>query len=319
VLKAAQILTTTYRDYYPFGMEMPGRSYEAGGYRFGFNGKEQQDEVYWSNSYHNFGARIYNSRIGKFLSVDPYASILTSYTPYQFANNSPISHIDVDGHYAILIPVVVEGITYLLTVITASYVVSYSLDAIYQAKLNKYTDLNDYKHQQRRDKALQDIMRLQALAGSQIVQGASPPGDHDPNKYNKLATTGGVAGAMACGLLDLLHSMQEMLLVEIDNINHDVEHVQNSINEYNIRIQNGEVLSAKESNDLAGLKQRRTILEEELETKNLELQIIEEMEEEEKDLQIIKSPLILQPDQINTQTPNYKPKEDAPPIESPRK
>ena len=27
-------------DYYPFGWEMPGRKYNAGDYRYGFNGKE---------------------------------------------------------------------------------------------------------------------------------------------------------------------------------------------------------------------------------------------------------------------------------------
>ena len=33
------------QDYYPFGMLQPGRSYNAAGYRYGFNGKENDNEV----------------------------------------------------------------------------------------------------------------------------------------------------------------------------------------------------------------------------------------------------------------------------------
>ena len=32
-------------DYYPFGMQMPGRNYQAGNYRFGFNGTENDNDV----------------------------------------------------------------------------------------------------------------------------------------------------------------------------------------------------------------------------------------------------------------------------------
>ncbi|ATL49392.1 hypothetical protein COR50_20650 [Chitinophaga caeni] len=32
-------------DYYPFGMPMPGRVFNGGGYRYGFNGKGNDNEV----------------------------------------------------------------------------------------------------------------------------------------------------------------------------------------------------------------------------------------------------------------------------------
>ncbi|RXK85276.1 hypothetical protein [Filimonas effusa] len=31
------------QDYYPFGMLMPSRNYNAAGYRYGFNGQEKSD------------------------------------------------------------------------------------------------------------------------------------------------------------------------------------------------------------------------------------------------------------------------------------
>jgi hypothetical protein len=41
--------------------------------------------------------RIYNPSLGKFLSVDPITAKYPELTPYQFASNSPIWMIDIDG------------------------------------------------------------------------------------------------------------------------------------------------------------------------------------------------------------------------------
>lgn len=41
--------------------------------------------------------RIYDPRLGRFLSVDPLQKSYPELTPYQFANNSPIANIDLDG------------------------------------------------------------------------------------------------------------------------------------------------------------------------------------------------------------------------------
>lgn len=75
---------------------MPGRSYNAGsGYRYGFNGKENDKDI--SEGGQDYGMRIYDSRIGKFLSVDPITAKYPELTPYQFASNCPIYGIDLDG------------------------------------------------------------------------------------------------------------------------------------------------------------------------------------------------------------------------------
>jgi len=67
-------------------------------YRFGFNGKEKDDE--WTGSTgatYDYGFRIYDSRTARFLSVDPLAKSFPFYTPYQFAGNGPIANLDLDG------------------------------------------------------------------------------------------------------------------------------------------------------------------------------------------------------------------------------
>jgi RHS repeat-associated protein len=69
----------------------------GGGYRYGFNGKEQDGETYGNGNEYDYGFRIYNPRIGKFLSVDPLSPEYPQLTPYQFASNRPIDGIDLDG------------------------------------------------------------------------------------------------------------------------------------------------------------------------------------------------------------------------------
>jgi RHS repeat-associated protein len=75
---------------------MPGRKFNSGNYRFGFNGKENDRE--WGNQLiQDYGFRLYNPAIGKFLSVDPLMKGYPMLTPYQFASNRPIDGIDLDG------------------------------------------------------------------------------------------------------------------------------------------------------------------------------------------------------------------------------
>ncbi|MBC7388106.1 MAG: hypothetical protein H7329_02750 [Opitutaceae bacterium] len=82
-------------DYYPFGMSMTGRGYNAGSYRYGFNGKEDDNDI--TNGGQDYGMRIYDKRLGRFLSVDPLTKKYPELSPYQFAGDRPIDGIDLDG------------------------------------------------------------------------------------------------------------------------------------------------------------------------------------------------------------------------------
>jgi len=90
-----QVLSRT--DYYPFGLEMTGRT-ESATYRYGFNGKEKDPSGLWSNqSHYDYGFRIYNPSIAKFLSVDPLAKEFPWNSTYAFAENDVIRSIDLEG------------------------------------------------------------------------------------------------------------------------------------------------------------------------------------------------------------------------------
>ena len=62
-------------------------------YRYGFNGKENDGE----SGTQDYGMRIYNPALGKFLSVDPLFKEYSYKTPYDFAENDVIRAIDLDG------------------------------------------------------------------------------------------------------------------------------------------------------------------------------------------------------------------------------
>jgi len=85
-------------DYYPFGMLEPGRTYTAANtYRYGFNGKEMDNEVKGQANQQDYGMRIYDPRVGRFLSIDPITSKFPHLTPYQFASDRPLDGIDLNG------------------------------------------------------------------------------------------------------------------------------------------------------------------------------------------------------------------------------
>jgi len=92
--------TNLFRVKHPFGMEMPGRTMASNGYRYGFNGKEKDTEGEWGTQTHyDYGFRIYEPGIGRFLSVDPLAKTYPSESNFVYAGNNPIYFVDIDGKF----------------------------------------------------------------------------------------------------------------------------------------------------------------------------------------------------------------------------
>ena len=89
-----EVLSAT--DYYPFGMI--AKAYNSQNYRYGYNGKERDAEgTGGGGSTYDYGFRIYNPNIAKFLSVDPLHQSYPWNSTYAFAENDVIRSIDLDG------------------------------------------------------------------------------------------------------------------------------------------------------------------------------------------------------------------------------
>ena len=90
-------------DYSPFGVLLPERTVEWKFYRNGFQGYEGDSEIKGDGNSYDYGARAYDSRVGRFLSKDPYSNLIAFDSPYMFSGNSPLIFIDLDGKFKIVV------------------------------------------------------------------------------------------------------------------------------------------------------------------------------------------------------------------------
>jgi len=73
----------------------------SGGYRYGFNGMEKDDEIKGSGSSYDFGARMLDVRLGRWLSGDPKKMLYPELSIYAVSGNNPIIFVDKDGEVII--------------------------------------------------------------------------------------------------------------------------------------------------------------------------------------------------------------------------
>lgn len=85
----------SYNNYYAFGMVMPGRTSGNATYRYGFNGKEKDVEI--SSGSYDFGARMYDTRLTRWFTVDPLFYKYPTHSPYLYGAACPIYLKDPDG------------------------------------------------------------------------------------------------------------------------------------------------------------------------------------------------------------------------------
>jgi RHS repeat-associated protein len=103
--KQAELVSA--QGYEPFGSLLPGRNYSSDSYRFGFGGMPKDDELHGATgTSYDFGARLLDPRIGRWMSVDPAFSQQPGVSPYQSFLNSPLQYVDPEGetefHFTII-------------------------------------------------------------------------------------------------------------------------------------------------------------------------------------------------------------------------
>jgi len=79
----------------------------AGEYMWGFNGQEKINEQYGEGNAYDFGARILDVRLGRWMSRDPQAGKYPYFSPYVAMGDNPIIYIDPGGE-TIVVPNVAD-------------------------------------------------------------------------------------------------------------------------------------------------------------------------------------------------------------------
>ena len=82
-------------DYYPFGSKHVNTGYASNDNRYTFNGKERQD-LLDLNTY-DFGARMYDSDIARWTTVDPLCEDYYSQSLFNYCGNSVVKYTDSFG------------------------------------------------------------------------------------------------------------------------------------------------------------------------------------------------------------------------------
>jgi len=81
---------------------MPNRHASSNKYRYGFNGKEKDDEIKGEGNSIDFGARMYDSRLGRWLRPDPLDKKYPYESSFSAFGNNPILYVDPDGRDIII-------------------------------------------------------------------------------------------------------------------------------------------------------------------------------------------------------------------------
>ncbi len=105
-------------NYYPFGLQhgsynTPARDYrpiddarevemvDRNPYKYKYNAKEYQDEL--GLDWYDYGARNYDTSLGRWNVMDNLSETYSALTPYNYAGNTPVQAIDIDGNLFIFV------------------------------------------------------------------------------------------------------------------------------------------------------------------------------------------------------------------------
>jgi RHS repeat-associated protein len=81
-------------DYYPFGLVMENREITREDYRYGYQGQLSEKDK--STGWNEFELRMYDPKIGRWLSADPYGQFAS---PYVGMGNAPDMGVDPNGGF----------------------------------------------------------------------------------------------------------------------------------------------------------------------------------------------------------------------------
>ena len=82
--------------YFPFGLEMPGKSYLGGqDNQILYTGKSIDENH--SLNWYDYGARYYDPQLARWHSIDPLSELYAGFSPFHYVMNNPVYFYDPNG------------------------------------------------------------------------------------------------------------------------------------------------------------------------------------------------------------------------------
>lgn len=185
---------------------------------FKFNGKELDEET----GLYYYGARYYDPRTSIWLSVDPLAEKLPSWSPYNYCFNNPVKFVDPDGAYPIV------TITKQRAGSTLQRVIGYTQEGR-RTRVNLYrvnvTDTED-KNYKMSFLVTRDAfaVRKKDAGSGKLTNVAFEPKDADINHYTAKEMSGGYPKGDGTIALKLTQSGSEVMHAEANDASVDLEY-----------------------------------------------------------------------------------------------
>jgi len=153
-------------------------------YRYGINGMEKDDNIKGTGNSYDYGARMYDSRLGRWLSIDLLFAKRPFLTPYSYVGNSPLLNHELDGNdYEVYIDHENKTI-----IIKATYYIKTGDEGTWEKALKATQFWNDQsgKYQYQVGKGKEKI--LYDIQFELIVEEVEDPNSMMTNSYTDLET-----------------------------------------------------------------------------------------------------------------------------------
>ncbi len=86
-------------DYYPFGGLMSNACNNVQPYKYNDKELDRKGGLDW----YDYGARMYDATLGRFMKTDRFSEKYVSLSPYQYGANNPVNNIEINGDSIIIL------------------------------------------------------------------------------------------------------------------------------------------------------------------------------------------------------------------------